>query len=785
MGLGTWGDSGGGVWCLSVRARRWTIVLTPPGHGLGDCPVCRPGVMPCVDVPARRPPVWPCWGLDAPPACPYIDGPPCQRLGGAVSTVGASHHAHCRLHRCTALRPAMGGGVREPPQRPGWRHQQGGDAEGLRRLAREERPAGARRAPARGARTAGPLRGRLLGAAQVPGAEQSARPGAVRHRRQHGRGPGGQVPAEGGGRRARRGLRPRHPALRGPLRHRHRADRLLRHPRGLLPQPGRQQPQARGVSQGLAQPAECAAQAGRPAGLRVGRRRGGFRRGRLHGPGARHRRRPRLRPVLTPPRRTMATLRRKTAAAARELPADAPAGAAADADPHARAEALIHALRSAPTAKIQGQARALLLALRERRAFDLLLRLAEALCRIDPADPLTRRLYAQALIETGALTAAIDMLRQLLATLAAQHAEAAEASGLLGRACKQIFFESGASGSAGARWALAAAIEAYAGPYRAQPERHTWHGVNLLALVSRARIEGWPDIAPEVEPLTLAVQLSARLRTLPPKARDVWYLPTLAEATLGLSLATGDLQPVEDLLAEYIGSPDVQAFQVASTLRQFTEVWGLEALTPRTRGIGLKGAAAVARARRLTDVLRARLLQLPGGALTIPAATAAALPPRITGDAAGPDATGMAAARARLKRADPAGRGPLEATPRAAGPHPLAWWRAGIEAARSVAVVRQRLGKRLGTGFLVRAGDLGLTPADESLLLTNFHAVNADGVAPGIRPDDAEVVFEAADASQAYGVASLVWSSPIDRHDASLLRLKRVPEGIAPDRKST
>src|SRR3990167_4021378 len=113
------------------------------------------------------------------------------------------------------------------------------------------------------------------------------------------------------------------------------------------------------------------------------------------------------------------------------------------------AEALIHALRSAPTAKIQGQARALLLALRERRAFDLLLRLAEALCRIDPADPLTRRLYAQALIETGALTAAIDMLRQLLATLAAQHAEAAEASGLLGRACKQIFFESGASGSAG------------------------------------------------------------------------------------------------------------------------------------------------------------------------------------------------------------------------------------------------------------------------------------------------------------------------------------------------
>lgn len=477
----------------------------------------------------------------------------------------------------------------------------------------------------------------------------------------------------------------------------------------------------------------------------------------------------------------MATARRKPAAAAPELPADAPA--AADADPRARAEVLIHALRSGPPAKTLGEARALLPALRERRAFDLLLRLAEALCRIDPADPVTRRLYAQALIETGALTAAIDMLRQLLAALPARHAESAEASGLLGRACKQIFFESGAPRSAGARWALAAAIEAYAGPYRAQPERHTWHGVNLLALVSRARIEGWPDIAPEVEPLALAVQLSASLRALPPKARDVWYLPTLAEATLGLSLASGDLQPVEALLAEYIGSPQVQAFQVASTLRQFTEVWGLEALSPRSRGIGLKGAAAIARARRLTDVLRARLLQLPGGALTIPAATAAALPPRITGSPAAPDTSGMAAARAHTKKAnaaDAAEQGQLEAILGAEGPQTLAWWRAGIEAARSVAVVRQRLGKRLGTGFLVRAGDLGLTPADELLLLTNFHVVNAEGVAPGIRPDDAEVVFEAADASQAYAVASLVWSSPVNQHDASLLRLKRVPEGIAP-----
>lgn len=470
----------------------------------------------------------------------------------------------------------------------------------------------------------------------------------------------------------------------------------------------------------------------------------------------------------------MPTARRK--AAAPDLPAEAPA----EADLRERAELLIPALRTSPSTKAAGQARALLTALRNVRAFDLMRRLAEAACRFEPADPHTRRLYAQALIETGAITPAIDMLRQLLATLPAQHEEAAEAWGLLGRACKQIFFESCQPGSVGARWALAAAIDAYAQPYRAQPDQHTWHGVNLLALVSRARIEGWHDIAPDVDPLALAVQLSAALRALPPRARDVWYLPTLAEATLGLSLATGDLQPVEDLLARYIGSPDVQAFQVASTLRQFTEVWGLEALTPRTRGIGLKGAAAIERARRLTDVLRARLLQLPGGELTLPAARAAALPPRAPGGSSGRDAGGMAATQAGADSTDQAAQGQLEAILGAEGPQTFAWWRAGIDAARSVAVVRQRLGKRLGTGFLVRAGDFGLTPADEPLLLTNFHVINAEGVAPGIRPEDAEVVFEAADAARAWAVGSLVWSSPVDQHDASLLRLKQVPEGIAP-----
>jgi hypothetical protein len=95
-------------------------------------------------------------------------------------------------------------------------------------------------------------------------------------------------------------------------------------------------------------------------------------------------------------------------------------------------------------------------------------------------------------------------------------------------------------------------------------------------------------------------------------------------------------------------------------------------------------------------------------------------------------------------------------------------------------VVRQRLGKRMGTGFLVRAGDFGLAPADELLFLTNFHVINPDGAPRGMKPADAELVFEAVDPGRVYQPAGVVWSSPIAQHDACLLRLQQVPEGIAP-----
>ena len=151
-----------------------------------------------------------------------------------------------------------------------------------------------------------------------------------------------------------------------------------------------------------------------------------------------------------------------------------------------------------------------------------------------PKDAKNRRLYAQYLIETGKATAAVDLLARLAERLPKNHPELAEATGLLGRAYKQIFFDAGDKTSPGAREALKQAIVAYRGPYEQDPRTNTWHGVNLLALLTRARRLGL-RIAPDLKPQEIARALLTDLDATPPEKRNEWHLPTLAEASLGLT----------------------------------------------------------------------------------------------------------------------------------------------------------------------------------------------------------------------------------------------------------
>ncbi len=383
-------------------------------------------------------------------------------------------------------------------------------------------------------------------------------------------------------------------------------------------------------------------------------------------------------------------------------------------------------------------AKTLVEALRNAAEYEEMGQLAEAVSRLDPKDAKNRRLYAQYLINTGKATAAIDLLTPLTTRLPKDDPEFAEAMGLIGRANKQIFFDAADKAYPSARAALEQAIGAYRIPFEESPRKNTWHGVNLLAVLSRARRLGL-QLATDLNAKQIARTVVAELQATPEETRDKdWYLPTLAEASLGLN----DWDTVERNLRAYAAADDVQPFQIESTLRQFTQVWDIETLDDRGRG--------------LVATLRARLLQLKGGELK---------------------ATPEELQRWRTQP-DPA-PGQLEAILGEEGPQTYKWWKTGLQRASSVAAVRQRLGQRIGTGFLLRAGAIGLKPPDELVVLTNFHVVNKDGAIGALTPQKAEVAFEAADANQAWNVAGILWSSPVSSHDACVLRLEGPVTGVA------
>jgi hypothetical protein len=403
----------------------------------------------------------------------------------------------------------------------------------------------------------------------------------------------------------------------------------------------------------------------------------------------------------------------------------------------ARAQGALTRLAGVTGADDLTEAKALVESLRNVREYEWMGRLAEAVSRQDPDDARNRRLYAQFLIDTGRATVALDVLRVLSRRLPATHAERAEVTGLLGRAHKQIFFDAGDKTTASAREALKQAVAAYRGPFE-ENASNTWHGINLLALLTRARRLG-VRVAGSLDPRDVARRLLTTLDATPIADRDDWFWPTRAEASLGL----GDWDGVEASLRMYVADEQARAFQVASTLRQFTEIWDLE----RTD----------ARGRDLVNMLRARLAGLPGGSLDL-----------------------SVEQLQQVRAAASPSSEQLEAVLGTEGTRTYQWWKTGLDRAVAVAAIRARLGGRIGTGFLVRGADLGLATGDELLVVTNSHVVNALGAAPGIRPDDAEVAFEAVDGAAIYPVDRIVWTSPVDRHDATILRLGRPPADIAP-----
>jgi len=367
--------------------------------------------------------------------------------------------------------------------------------------------------------------------------------------------------------------------------------------------------------------------------------------------------------------------------------------------------------------------------LRRKRRLAAMSALAETLMETGQGTPRVARQYAQALIDLGYLTPAEHVLDSLVKE-APDAGEVAEARGLIGRIHKQIYINNG--GSPRVRPDLERAIGEYLEVYRSDPGEHLWHGINAVACAELARrdglaVGGAPESGSVAKDILDVIGRKAQAST--------WDLATAMEAHLALR----DLDATLKLALAYTESPDADAFEINSTLRQLTEVWGLtESKLPGSR---------------LLPLLRAALVSKQGGSLAI--------------DANQANADRKPEVRRGLEKVFGADRF-----------MPLKSYQLGLQRASSVARIERANGQGHGTGWLVRGEDFFPRQKGRLLVITNHHVVSAPAYPGALLPKQAKVHFQIL--KLVLDVDKLVWTSPPGEYDATFLSLKTAPKSLRP-----
>jgi V8-like Glu-specific endopeptidase len=369
-----------------------------------------------------------------------------------------------------------------------------------------------------------------------------------------------------------------------------------------------------------------------------------------------------------------------------------------------------------------------------KRWFDIVLSLGDAALESGHTSEAVRRVYAQALIDSGHVDAAIPYLRALLPfTTPRSHAHN-EVSGLIGRAYKQLYVN-GRGDPALHRDNILRSFNAYYDVYAGNSELR-WQGINAIAVEMRARRD-------KVK-LNVPLLPAQRIFEEAAKENNVWSRAIAGEAALAMGNA---LAMANDPLAqewygrarEWYGNyaaspePDADAFEFGSSLRQLVEVWQLT--DDRSPG------------SELLPLLRAALLAKQGGRI---------------------DLSAGAAAR------DGANVVQLEKVFGNDATVPLSWYKLGLKRSESVCSIRTNSGRVWGTGFVVRGADFGLP--HELLVLTNDHVVSKSS-RDTLRPSQAWVTFEGVpDRGSMQGVEYAGGNASVD---ATFLEVKGL-DGLEP-----
>lgn len=407
--------------------------------------------------------------------------------------------------------------------------------------------------------------------------------------------------------------------------------------------------------------------------------------------------------------------------------------------PNAKAlcQDLIARLDTAAAPYDRDDAKTILGLLRRKRQFDLMVPVADAFIRGGLRDPQIVRQYAQAMIDQGNLTASQFLLESLINGADTPDREKAEAIGLLGRVHKQLYVNANQPGNPRQQGELREAISQYWSVYHSNPKDYLWHGINCVALLSRAdRDKVAPGNFPPASQISQAIEDCLKAIGNP----NCWDLATGVENAVArndfyeaLAKAVLFLQATDSN-----GAPQADAFEVASLLRQLEEVWKL------TEGDPMRQA--------ILSVLKSGLLKRSGGSLQLPLENLKA------------ETKQSADAEKQYEK--------VFGTDRY---QPLGWYRKGLQCANAVARVESVTGKHIGSGFLVKAGDFfpNSNKPEQLLFLTNAHVISPlDKPFPGALPPEAAVVVFEASNNKTCKVTELIWSSSPDKLDATFVALE-------------
>lgn len=375
--------------------------------------------------------------------------------------------------------------------------------------------------------------------------------------------------------------------------------------------------------------------------------------------------------------------------------------------------------------------------LRNKRMFDTMQKVADALIFTERHSLKIYRQYAQSLIDSGDYSAALAVLNNLISDTKntmpdnqEAKAESIEAEGLIGRLYKQLYVDASKLGSFNGAF-LRKALQSYYTVYIADPRSFLWHGINVVALLYRAKqdgiaADGYPSYRELAEKILAVVEEKDT-----EKKAETWDYATAAEACIAL----GQTKDAERWIASYAADRYCDAFELASTLRQFEELWKLDAETD----IGKKVLA----------ILRSQLLKREGGGIVL-----------------------QADEIKRLKEDDLS----LEKNFGNNIFIDFQSYKKGYTCCESVARIGRITQKGDGTGFLLNRRELNPNADDKLVLITNAHVISTDpsvrAVFGALDPAEAIIIFEALNRNEEFRVGEVLFQSPPQELDVTIISFR-------------